>query len=169
MAITTISSLTTTLNWTQTDAASGSNARDVVTVESKENLTNGTGTGQSNTVWFGSGTLNSGSNTTFDLYDLTRSIFGATLTTSFASGNIKLLSVKNTSVGSGQSLFVDNSLTNGFTRYSTGDAIIKVPPGSSFTISNNEGYDTSLANRYIRLVDDGQAASYEIGIVGSVL
>lgn len=167
MAITTSSSIKTTLTWTQKDEESKASTRDQVTIESDQPLTNGTGDGQANTVWFKTDTLASGANVEFDLYDLQRNVLGSQLTTSFENGSIKLASVVNSSTGD-QSIALDNSQTNGFTRYSDGAAaVINIPAGGSFTFSNPEGWDVSAANRYLRIIDGGNAATYEIGLVGT--
>lgn len=167
MSITTTATLTNTLTWTQTDESSRASTRDVVTVESSESLTNGTGNNQANTVWFGSGTLASGGSADIDLLDLTRNLFGSTLTTSLSGGSLKFCSIKNTATGVGQTINVTNAVTNGLSLYSNGlSSTVEVAPGGSMTISNPAGWSVSTLERYLRINDEGQGASYEIGIVG---
>jgi hypothetical protein len=167
MAINTTASFEAGLSWTQVDDTGG-NTADNIGFKRRVNFDNGTGNGQVDTVWLTTGTLAASASVQFDLYNLTRSLLGGTMSITFNPGNVKSLYVENVSTGNGQHFLYNSTGSNGFRGPSNG-AGVSLPVFSSGALSfvnAVSGYPVNASNRYFDLRDGGLGSSYRIGIVG---
>lgn len=172
MAVSTTSTLKIELTWLQKDTGGGSsNSQDAVAMTQTMSLSTGASTGNSNNVWYSNGNLTGTQKYTIDLFNLSRELFGASLSGTFENGRIRFIGVENTSTGTGlnQIFYVVNTGTNDLKGYSNGSGCtLPVYPGGMLALSNHiSGHIVNSSNRYLNIVDAGNGSSYEIGIVGT--
>jgi hypothetical protein len=169
--ITTNQTINNSLGWSQLDTGAGeSSLKDAVSLGQTLTLGSGSGTGQVNTVWLGTGILGSGDIDILDLYGLSRTMFNQSLLVSFSGGSVKSILVSNVSTGTDEVLRLANTGANDLDGYSNGvGTSLLVYPGSSLILSNSgTGYTVDASNRYLRIVDSGNGSTYKVGITGVV-
>jgi len=153
MADTFSAELTARLGWAW-KAATG-NPKDVDELEYNKLLTNGVGSNQAEAKWSIEGeTILSGSDTTYDLTALVRTIFGDSLTLDFYW--IKALMIQVTST-SGGDLVVGAAATNAWSGpLGTDSDTIAIPPDSVLLLTNRGvGWAVDDANKNS---DDGSGS-----------
>lgn len=137
-------------------------------------LTNGTGSGQAQTLWFDDATLAASTNSDVDLYDFGGALDAVGL--AIANSKVKLLWFKNTTADGtdakftlgGQSIGTTafNSIANGSDTAEIGP----ITPGGVFLISLPDSSGAAVAdttNHVLRIRNTGAATgSYQIAVVG---
>lgn len=156
------------ISWVQSDNINDITLIDNGSVKYSHLFTSGTGVSQVNCVWYYNGTLNTGEQKQFDLFSLTRSIFGGTVLTSLSGGSVKAIIVNNLNTGYNQNLVFNTSGINAFNQpVQSGAVYITISPESSFGFSNKFGYNVTTGQRYFYLQDrNSSGVSYEVAILG---
>jgi hypothetical protein len=157
------------IRWANVSSLDLSNVQDTSTLEYSEGIVNGTAVDQADKLWHDKRTITAGANDDLDLTALVNTIFGSTVTTSFAK--VKGILIINTSTTTGDVLRIDTSVTHGFTKI-TGSATgkIEVGPDSAQLLANKkDGWAvTDSSNDVLRINNPGaNPIDYEIVIFGT--
>ena len=156
------------LTWTQSDTQAGARVIDVVEIEYQELFTSGTGAGQVSSVFYTTGTLTAAETKQFDLFSLTRSVFGASLTTNFSGSKVKVINITNISTGAGYIMNLLVTGTSPFTMNFLGSSSgIVLYPDSYHTAINLTGFSITTGNRYFYLKNTiSSGIGYQVSIIG---
>lgn len=156
------------LSWVQSDTVNESKLIDNGSVKFETVYTSGTGIGQVNSVWYANGTLEVGEQKQFDLFSLSRSVFGGSIITNLSGGSVKAIIVTNLNTGINQNIVFNTSGVAAFNQpMQTGAAYINIAPESNFSFNNKFGYPVTTGQRYFYLKDiNYSGVSYEIAILG---
>jgi len=158
-----------TISWVQRDTT---NVQILLIDNSKLSssylYTSGTGIGKANSIYYTTGTLSATSSTLFDLYSLTRNVFGSILTTSLSGGSLKGLLIKNANTGTDQFITFSTTGANSLTSpFSNTGCNLYIYADASFGFSNKFGYSVTSGQRYFRLNNvNSTGISYEMTILG---
>jgi hypothetical protein len=131
-------------------------------------LASGTAADEADRVWSDQRTLAAGSNDDLDLTALSHSIFGASLAINFA--RVKAILIVHTSTVSGEKLWIDPSVTNGFTGATAGTTgKIEIGADSAVLLaSKKDGWATGSSDKILRIHNAGaQTAIYNIVVLGT--
>ncbi|OHB67852.1 MAG: hypothetical protein A2V70_19915 [Planctomycetes bacterium RBG_13_63_9] len=150
------------LGWNWNDGAVDNNRLDFAVA-----LPGGNGEGQAEAVWHVEDqTLLDATSIIFDLTELSRTVFGDTVTVTFLT--VKALLIVNRSTDGGE-LVVGNAPADWWSEPfgADGDRVI-VPPDSPLLLANRqEGWDVDNASRNLQLAAIGGDVTYSMAIVGT--
>lgn len=163
--------INSSLTWRQLDVQN-----NVLVLEDGKSLlsdkfSDGSGTSKVNKSFATTSTILSGQKIQFDYFNLTRSIFGNDVSTSFSGDHVKVLYIENLSTEQGQDLFVNATGIGGFTNllgYSYLGFNIK-PSSYAIFYDLIEGFPISTGERYLYLQDingNSGGISYELATFG---
>lgn len=164
--------LSTEITWTQRDNTHGDSVLiDNGDVSYSYLFGSGNSLGNVNSVWYTSGVLSTGQQLQFDLFSLTRNVFGGSIVTNLSGGYVKALIVNNLSTGINQNIVFNSSGALAFnTPYQSGAVYLDISPESTYILINKFGYSVNTGQRYFYLNDAilSGMQQYEIAILGSV-
>jgi len=164
MALTTVSTIISKLDWQQTITQNGQTQTDSGSILLPFTLSSGTGTRQVNGVWSDTRTLSSGGTDSLDLSALVRNVLGGSYNVNFT--NIKAFTIKNNDTVAGFT-FSLKVTGDGFGEpfgYPTGT--LEIPPSSALIRMNPYDGWTVPSGSKLYLHDGGSGCSYNIAIVG---
>lgn len=161
------STIANNLSWTQRDLTQG----DVTTLDNgqfnfNQTFATGTGISQLDSVFYTSGTISGGQSIQVDLFNLNRTLFGATLTTNFSGGKIKILNIENLSSSGRFNLLNTGSNTVAFNILGSG---ITINSQTYYSMINQTGYPVSSTQRYFYLScpEVSGTIGYEMALLGN--
>ena len=132
-------------------------------------LASGTAADQADRIWSDQPTLAAGANDDLDLTALAHSIFGASVAINFA--RVKAILIVHTSTTAGEKLWLDPSVTNGFSGATAGTTSGKIEIGAdsaALLASKKDGWATGSSNKILRIHNAGaQTAVYNIVVLGT--
>ena len=163
--------LSSSIQWKQRQ-----NIGDVIILEDgsisyNNTLLSGTGNGQVNSAFALASGLPSGGVVRFDLFNLTRNIFGHPIATNFSGGQIKQFFLKNLSTGNGHHFMMLGTGVAGYTHlFSYSYLGVELKPQSYISFNGGRiGHTVTSGDRYIYLWDcSGSGCRYNIGIFGVI-
>lgn len=167
MARTTTGTVSTSLSWNAVDTTEGqARITDIGSIATEFTFAAGTGTGNVNGHYHAVETLPSGGVSTIDLFNLTRVVFGAQLTTNFSGGYVQDLILKNNSATG--IIYIRATGTSAFTGPFGGlTGNIPVYPQSSFHLNNFlDGWAVNTGQRYLQIADDAYGCQFGFAIIG---
>jgi len=158
------------LSWLFEETLDLSTLTDNARLEYSASLTDGSGPGQANRIWHATRSIASGGNDDHDLTALSQTLYGTTVTVGF--NKIRALLIVNTSVNSGDTIFLDSSVANAFTSafHGSTSSQLEIPPDSPLLLVNKvDGWTvTGGTADMLRISNSGSANfSYKIVIVGT--
>ena len=132
-------------------------------------LASGTAADQADRIWSDQRTLAAGANDDLDLTALAHSVFGSTVSINLA--RVKAILIIHTSTTAGERLWLDSSVTNGFTGPFAGSATSKLEIGAdsaALLASKKDGWATASNNKVLRIHNAGaHTAVYNIVVLGT--
>ena len=169
MADTLTAQIKASLHWLFQESLDLATVEDDAKLEYDEALADGTADDQADKVWHDSRTLAAATNDDLDLTALTNSIFGSTVTISFAK--IKAILIINLATTAGDDLTIGGAAAQEWTAWvgAAGDKA-RVPADSCLLISNKKtGWTvTDGASDTLRITNIGaNPVSYKIAVLGT--
>ncbi len=157
------------LHWLFQESLDLATVEDDAKLEYDESLADGTADDQADKVWHDSRTLAAAASDDLDLTALVHTIFGSTVTISFAK--IKAILIVNTSTTTGDDLTVGGAASQEWTAWvaAAGDKV-RVPADSCLLISNKKtGWTvTDGASDTLRITNAGaNPVTYKIAVLGT--
>jgi hypothetical protein len=160
------------LNWLFQETLDLATVADAAKLEYSKNFVDGTATDQADKLWHDQRTPSIGTSENLDLTNLSNTIFGSTVTVSFAK--VKALLIVNTSTIAGDNLVVGGAGGGGaaWSAPFDGDADAKVvvPPDSVLLMVNRKaGWTvTNGSADILKIANAGTTAfAYRIAIIGT--
>ena len=165
MANSVTASVSSSITFTQQDTQTDASFVEQTTASTSYSFTAGTGAGEVNAAFQENSTVPSGGTKTIDVTNLQRHVFGAQQTVDFHLGNIKAITIANTS---DNAIRVMATGSQGFIALFNGTGGFPVPPYSAYTYVNTVGLSVSgNPGSYIQLLNlGGSGTTYELGVVG---
>jgi hypothetical protein len=169
MADTLTAQIKASLHWLFQESLDLATVADDAKLEYDKSLADGVADDQADKVWHDSRTLNAAANDDLDLTALVHTIFGSTVTISFAK--IKAILIVNTSTTAGDDLTVGGAASQEWTAWvaAAGDKV-RVPADSCLLISNRKtGWTvTNGASDTLRITSAGaNPITYKIAVLGT--
>ena len=169
MADTLTAQIKSSLHWLFQESLDLATVEDDAKLEYDKTLADGTADDQADKVWHDSRTLAAAASDDLDLTALTHTIFGSTVTISFAK--IKAVLIINTSTTTGDDLTVGGAAAQEWTAWvaAAGDKV-RVPADSCLLISNKKtGWTvTNGASDTLRITNAGaNPVTYKIAVLGT--
>lgn len=158
------------LTWKQTDFQNDVLILEQGDLSNDERFDSGTGVNQANKSFLSASSLGIGEKRQFDLFNLTRQMFGGNISTNFSGDFVKVLYVENLNTGIGQDLYLCATGTGGFTQLMGMSYLGQTIKPSSYAIFYDmiEGFPISTGERYLYLQDINNLSgiNYELAIFG---
>lgn len=162
------STINNTISWTQRDTSNNEvTVIDQGQIDYEQLFPSGTGTAQNSAVFYTSGTITASQSLTFDLFNLSRSVFGSTLISNFSGGKIKVLNVENLTSG-----YILTFLTTGTSAFSgtlLGGSGLNIYPQSYISMINLSGWSISPSRYFYLRNPNNTGINYQISILGNTL
>ncbi len=133
-----------------------------------EQLLDGNGDNQAEAAWHAeSQTLLSGTSTTLDLSNLTRTVLGDAHAVTFLT--VKALLIVNESTGTGE-LIVGGAASNIWSApFGSATDTVDVPPDSPLLLANRkDGWVVDASNQNLKLTASGDDVTYSIAVLGTI-
>jgi len=167
MTTTLRSTIQVQLGWTWRDGAGTHVVTNSNRFQSSQDLDNGAGSGQADAVWdIVDQSLSAGSSTTLALDDLSRDLFGDTITVALAKVKAVLVVNKNTS-GSGHLLLGAAESDEWYAPLGAAGNTVKIMPGAALLLACPQaGWDVAAGANQLRLEAVGDAVTFDVAIVG---
>jgi hypothetical protein len=163
--------LKASLTWLFSEGLDLSTLNDNAKLEYAQSTTDGTGADQADKLWHDQRTVNAASHDDLDLTALTNSIFGTSVSISFAK--VKAILIVNTSTVSGDILRMGGAgAGQAFAAPFNGSATAEVEVGADsclMLVNKKDGWTVTPATGDILRVANpgGSAVTYKIAIVGT--
>jgi hypothetical protein len=169
MSDTLTAQIKSSLHWLFQESLDLTTVEDDAKLEYDESLADGTSDNQADKVWHDSRTLAAAASDDLDLTSLANTIFGSTVTISFAK--FKAVLIVNTSTTTGDDLTVGGAASQEWTAWvaAAGDKV-RVPANSCLLISNKKtGWTvTDGSSDTLRITNTGAGSiTYKIAILGT--
>ena len=171
MADTLSTELKASLTWLLSEALDLSTVSDHAKLEYDETVTDGTGADEADLLWHDERQVVAAANDDLDLTALTQTVFGSTVTVSFAK--VKALLIVNTSTTAGDALHVGGAGAGAaFATPFSGDAdaLVEVGADGCLLLSNKkDGWTvTPTTGDVLRIHNPGAASvTYRIALIGT--
>lgn len=170
MADTLTSGIQAKIDWSFGEALDLSTVRDAASLEFNKSLADGTAVDTADKVWHDTRSITAGANDDLDMTALTHSIFGSTVTISFAK--IKAILIVNNSTTSGDELRIDTSVAAALLTPFASSATTKVEIGADSALllsSKKDGWAVTNTTADIIRIHNPNAGtvSYSIVIIGT--
>lgn len=161
--------VTSIIDWEFDEGADLATIKDWGPLEYAKKLTDGTGANQVNLIWHDERTLAGSGNESLNLKNLTRTIYGSTVTYDFAS--VKVLAISNTNTVAADDLYIDgtvasawntawNTSTTSKVEIAASGALLMVNPIGSWAVDD-------IGNDILNIVNDStNSVTYRILIAG---
>lgn len=157
------------LEWVFQEAGDLTTVSDISKLQYKGSLTDGVASDQADKLWHDQRTLASAANDDLDLTNLTRTVFGSTITTQFAK--VKALLIINTATTAGEELVVGAAAANAWLGpFGSITDTIAVPADSTLLLVNKkDGWTvTDVTADILRINNNGTGnITYKIAMIGT--
>ncbi len=156
------------LGWTWRDRAGTSEVVDTSRLETRTDLTDGTGAGQADAVWHAEdAVLADGQSIDLELNALEQTLFGGTIVIPF--DRIKALLIVNKSTAAGYLRVGGAADEEWYAPFGASGDTLKVMPGSPLLLANSgEGWPVDWLHAKLRLSAVGCMATFDIAILGTL-
>ena len=170
MADTLTSGIKASIDWSFREALDLSTVADSAILEYSESLADGTAVDTADKVWHDTRSITTGANDDLDMTALTHSIFGSTVTITFAK--VKAILIVNTSETTGDELRIDTSVANAILTPFASSATTKIEIGADSALllsSKKDGWAVTAGTGDILRIHNPNAGtvSYKIVIIGT--